>query len=254
MGTAVDVRPQANAELKSNSVLLVNGADLFEGQKIITGPEGQVQVVFADQTHLVVGPSSSLVIETYLMRNDGTAASFAVNALGGTFRFITGNSPKSAYKISTPTGTIGIRGTEFDFNVHDDGGKTDLIIFKGEATMCPFVGECVTVSKRCEIGQIASKKDAELIKTGRERTSAVKGFKYVRAQQRLRSDFRVRFPGECVTKSAPESIKFFAKNTPPAPPPPPVEDPVVTPEPCDHEDHGHGHGHGHGTAPFGTRW
>src|SRR5690349_1740735 len=114
---AVDVRPEASGLYAGATVVLSAQDDLFEGQTITTGPQGQVQIVFADDTHMVVGPGSSLIIEKYLMRNGGTASAFAVSALGGTFRFITGKSAKNVYKIDTPTGTIGVRGTKFDFTV-----------------------------------------------------------------------------------------------------------------------------------------
>src|SRR5690606_42119301 len=83
------------------------------GDRVVTGPSGQVQILFSDRTELVVGPRSALLIEDYLLRNDGSAGKFAINALSGTFRFVTGGAPKDSYVIKTPTGTIGVRGTAF---------------------------------------------------------------------------------------------------------------------------------------------
>ena len=60
--------------------LLVVGADVSVGEKIVTGPSGNVQLLFQDQTRLVVGPRSTLEIETYLLSGSG-ADKFAVNAL-----------------------------------------------------------------------------------------------------------------------------------------------------------------------------
>ncbi|HZY68379.1 MAG TPA: hypothetical protein VFE52_07310, partial [Devosia sp.] len=59
IATAVDVRPEATGEYNGTDVVLSAEDDLFEGQTVTTGPVGQVQIVFADETHMVVGPSSS---------------------------------------------------------------------------------------------------------------------------------------------------------------------------------------------------
>ena len=38
----------------------------------------------------------------------------AIRLTSGAFRFVTGNSEKTAYKITTPLATIGVRGTTLD--------------------------------------------------------------------------------------------------------------------------------------------
>jgi opacity protein-like surface antigen len=98
---------------------LTKGSELFEGDTIKASGGGNVQIILNDGTKLVVGPASQLVLETYLLRNEKTASKVAVKALRGYFRFITGSSAKSAYAISTPSATIGIRGTGFDIRVRN---------------------------------------------------------------------------------------------------------------------------------------
>ncbi len=80
--------------MRSQERILQVGTDVSVGETIVTGPAGQVQIVFDDNTRLVVGPGSALLVETYLLASSNTAEKLTVNALGGTFRFITGNSPK----------------------------------------------------------------------------------------------------------------------------------------------------------------
>src|SRR5690606_37511727 len=103
-GTAKGVDPDASARRGSETQVLVVGADIFIGDLVKTGPSGQVQIKFSDSTELVVGPRSSLTIEDYLLREDGSAGRLAVNTLAGTFRFVTGNAAKDRYLIKTPTG------------------------------------------------------------------------------------------------------------------------------------------------------
>ena len=81
-GTAVGVNPDAVAQINSADRILEVGADVSVGEMIVTGPAGQVQIVFDDNTRLVVGPRSSLLIETYLMASSNTAQKLTINALG----------------------------------------------------------------------------------------------------------------------------------------------------------------------------
>src|SRR4026209_2110830 len=93
---------------------LAAGSPIYEDDRIVTGG-GNVQIVFVDDTKLVVGPNSTLVVDRFLMRGGNKARKFSVDALRGTFRFISGHSAKNAYDIRTANAAIGIRGTAFDF-------------------------------------------------------------------------------------------------------------------------------------------
>lgn len=223
---AVDVRPEATGIYNGATVVLSAQDDLFEGQKITTGSQGQVQIVFADDTHLVVGPGSSLVIEKYLMRNGGTASAFAVSALGGTFRFITGKSSKSAYKIDTPTGTIGVRGTKFDFTVTRK--KTNIILFEGEVTYCPDSGGCKSVKGKCDVGS-GETSDAQVITKGSNNHST-DSFIYVKSQRSLKNDFKVSGAGSCGRTTQEATSKQVEKPDPgpdkPEGKPDPIPDPL----------------------------
>ena len=144
-GTAVGVNPDAVARINTVDRTLVVGADLSVGETVVTGPRGQVQIIFDDETELVVGPGSSLKLETYLLRGNHTAEKLTVNALAGTFRFISGNSPKSAYQISTPTAAIGVRGTKFDIVVTRD--STRVTLFEGALQICNNSSACAEVTE-----------------------------------------------------------------------------------------------------------
>jgi len=154
VGTAVDVDPSASSILEQVQGPMLVGTDIFIGQKVVTGDVGQVEIQFADDTRMVVGPHSSLVIQDYLLRDNGGAGQFAVSALGGTFRFITGNAAKDRYKLTTPTGTIGVRGTEFDLAV-DAQGKTTMLLYSGAAKLCAVSGKCTEIADQCAIGEIS---------------------------------------------------------------------------------------------------
>lgn len=95
------------------------GEALESGDTIVTGASGSVQVALADGGLIAVRPNSQLKIDDYAYSgkaDDSKNKSFF--SLGkGTFRSITGaigQNNKQAYRVNTPTATMGIRGTDHE--------------------------------------------------------------------------------------------------------------------------------------------
>lgn len=217
-GEAVLVNPDAKGELAGTTVTLIKGADIYAGQRIVTGNAGQVQIVFSDETRLVVGPRSTLVVESYLMRGDGSVSKFTLNTLGGSFRFLTGNSKKDAYTIKTPTGTMGVRGTVFDWFVDRVTGLTNTVLLAGEVTMCSPDGKCRVLKRACEIGSLVPRTGAALITDAATRSQiGAKSFPYLDRQGSLRNDFRFRIPEGCIGEPAVTTAVLDPKVKPPKP-------------------------------------
>jgi hypothetical protein len=211
-GTAKGVNPDASATTGSETRTLVVGTDILIGDMVKTGPAGQVQIKFSDNTELVVGPRSSLLIEDYLLREDGSAGKMAVNALAGTFRFVTGNAPKDKYLITTPTGTIGVRGTMFDFTVTQQ--STSIMLYHGVVVACNNDGKCVVLDDVCEVGEYSTGDayilgNADDIK-GQARDVMRGLFDYADDQTPLLREFRIDQSYRCLHRPAggggPESI------------------------------------------------
>jgi hypothetical protein len=109
-GVVLAVVQQSEADGTTGKRTLQTEAPVYAGDHIITGPTGQAQVKFRDDTKLVVGPNSMMIIDAFVFADTNTARNISINAVRGAFRFITGKSPKDAYSITTPTATIGVRG------------------------------------------------------------------------------------------------------------------------------------------------
>ena len=109
-GFVVAVIQQASIDAKTGKKVLSLANPIFSGDKITTDRIGEAQIKFRDDTKLVVGPNSTLVIDAFVFNADNTARKVSINALRGAFRFISGKSPKDVYTITTPAATIGIRG------------------------------------------------------------------------------------------------------------------------------------------------
>jgi hypothetical protein len=224
-GKAMGVDPSASAQLAKVTRTLKVGSDVSLGETVVTGDKGSVQLLFTDDTKLVVGPKSSLKIEAYLLQSgSNTASQFTVNALAGSYRFITGKSPKDAYKIETPTGIIGVRGTQFDFVVDDEG--TTLVLFEGAVQMCNTDNQCLDLKNVCGVGQMGGDDISTVNKADQTRQNLRSRFKYVQSQSGLLTQFRTASPEDCLPPPAKP-----AKIVPPKITPPPTKPTKVTPPP-----------------------
>lgn len=218
IGTAVGVEPAATAELGGTQVTLIEGADLYEGQTIVTDANGEVQMVFVDDTRMVLGPNSALVIERYLLRSPDTVEDLTVNILGGAFRFISGNSPSDSYTISTPTGDIVVRGTWFDGFVDWLTGIAEILVYQGSVYACPAEAQCIFIDVSCSIG-ILDENEAEVIREEGIRVSlANEHFPFARFEQGLLPDFRFGTAPDCLQDLTAEDVEAIIDEGPIDPP------------------------------------
>jgi hypothetical protein len=147
-GSVVRVDPAVNATGRAGARLLEVQGAVFMGDQIVASPNGLAQIRFVDDTRLVIGPNSRLVIDKFVFNPDHTAKAVSINALKGTFRFISGNSPHQAYSIRTPTMTIGVRGTVVDINAR--GADSTVVFLEGSGQVCdehrrncvPAINDC----------------------------------------------------------------------------------------------------------------
>ncbi len=91
---------------------------VWQGDTLATKSESSAQIMFSDGTILAMGPESLLAVKEYV--NEWGADKTLTNKMGfsygpGVFRAVTGiisDRNPAAFKIDTPLGLIGIRGTE----------------------------------------------------------------------------------------------------------------------------------------------
>lgn len=101
------------------------GQDIAAGATILTGPTGEVHLLTQDGGYLALRPNSEMVLQRYQATPDA-GAGMELGLLKGALRSISGWIGKlypGGYKISTPTATVGIRGTDHEVSVleHSDG-------------------------------------------------------------------------------------------------------------------------------------
>ncbi len=188
MGSVVAVEGRPSASGANGARVLSEGSEVFEGDTITVG-DGNAQMQLDDGTKLVVGPSSRLLLQAYLRRNSNTASKVGLKALRGTFRVITGKSPKSAYKISTNNATIGIRGTGFDFTVRN---RTVLAVLTGSVRLTGRNGQAVGTAKGCGVIEAGSNQTKATELQGTAKANALKNeLPYATNQNELNRAFHL---------------------------------------------------------------
>lgn len=220
---AVAVTQGAQVIRGSQTARLSEGTGLASGDIIATDRNGQVQLLFGDQTRVAIGPGSRFSVDDVSLRKSGTARRFAVSAIAGSFRFITGKSRKSAYAIDTPTATMGIRGTAFDFVVRSRKG-TDLVLFSGEIRMCGRSGGCYRVRGACDAVRMDTGGTLGLVADEPGKRAMIsRGFGFITDPDQLLPAFREAqrsCGGERVNRVTPPKEGERAPHATPAPSPP----------------------------------
>ena len=135
IGTAASTRPSVEAVAGGNTQTLSAGSEIYANQTVRTGNRGMADLVFLDKTNLSVGPTSEVRLDKFVYDPTGSSGSVVLQATRGAFRFVTGSQAKHAYQVSTPHGTLGVRGTVVELLVNKPGEEcvTKLRLVEGQA-------------------------------------------------------------------------------------------------------------------------
>ena len=220
-GHAVAVLRTTSASGPGGERTLAAKGPVFSGDVINTDRRGTAQLLFADDTKMVIGPNSQVTIDKFVFQGASTASSFAINALRGSFRFITGKSAKTVYSIETPTASIGVRGTQFDGHVAKDG-TTTIAMWDGTVRICDKATprrHCTQISGACSVIQLDPRERFNWVNDVYERTALIdRSVPFAFRQQRLLREFRVSSRG-CEIHNLDPAPRTDSK--PDAPPPSP---------------------------------
>lgn len=112
---------------------------VFRNKAMETVKNGAMRIRFGDATSLRIGSESLVVLDDYVYAPDNGGSKMTLRFSKGVFRFVTGKMNKQAYRIITPSATIGIRGTDFLATVTDDSTLID--VYEGEIDFEPRGGD-----------------------------------------------------------------------------------------------------------------
>jgi hypothetical protein len=134
VGVAAAVKNNVQRVTGSGAQQLSVGADLYTSERIRTGEDSIAQILLLDKTTLTVGPRAEMTLDSFVYNpSQGGAGRVVLNAVQGTFRFISGSQAPRSYTIKTPVGNLGVRGTIVDLIVQN--GQVTVILVEGSLTM-----------------------------------------------------------------------------------------------------------------------
>jgi hypothetical protein len=134
------------AKIRGNVTKLVPGAheasivnlddQLLEDTSLVTGPNSFIKLKFIDQSELVMGPESKIVVSEMKENSPGV-----ISLLKGRIRTEVQKSAKleeqnqNKFYIRTRTAAMGVRGTDFQTIYNPENKMTSLLTFKGAVAM-----------------------------------------------------------------------------------------------------------------------
>jgi hypothetical protein len=154
VGEAAVVKNEVHRVAGSATSRINVGDGLLRDEIVRTGIDSAARLVMSDSTNLSLGANASLKLDRTVFDDETHYRDVAVRLTSGAFRFVTGNSEKAAYKITTPLATIGVRGTILD--VLAQRGKSTIKLQEGAATVCTTGFQCVELTKPGDTAVITS--------------------------------------------------------------------------------------------------
>jgi hypothetical protein len=121
------------------------GDGVLRDETVRTGADSAARFVMADSTNLSLGANASLRLDRTVFNDEHSYKDIAVRLTSGAFRFVTGHSEKTAYKITTPLATIGVRGTILD--ILSQRGSSTIVLQEGAASVCTLNYKCIQLTQ-----------------------------------------------------------------------------------------------------------
>jgi hypothetical protein len=132
--SATDGGPLGKPPTENERVLRI-GIDVQANEVVTTHDDDRAHLVFLDGSSLTVGPHAQLTIDKFIYDPNTKTGELAITASKGLFRLVGGKISKTnTVSITTPSGTIGIRGGITIFSV-TPGSTTANFIFGHHMTV-----------------------------------------------------------------------------------------------------------------------
>ena len=134
-------------------IVVEKDLDVFSYDTVKTG-NGKVGIEFIDDTRVDVTQHSKLIIDEFVYDPNSKTGKLSLKASLGTVRYASGQIAKNSateVKITTPTATIGVRGTDFTMTIDEIGSSTIILLPSCDTNGNCFVGE---ISVESDAGQV----------------------------------------------------------------------------------------------------
>jgi hypothetical protein len=129
-GTVASLQGRAEAQRARQTAwsALAAGASVFVGDRIRTAEASRVKLLMRDDSVLTLGPKSELVIDSQVVRQEGSKSQ--LEAIAGSVRAVVTErygTKGSSFGMKTPTAVAGVRGTGFVALIDLDGKRTRVV-------------------------------------------------------------------------------------------------------------------------------
>ncbi|HVE06229.1 MAG TPA: FecR domain-containing protein [Paraburkholderia sp.] len=125
IGVVKTVKGHVHIERGGSNVDVAVGSEVYNNDRVVTGPESAVGITLRDNTLLTEGAGSVLELNTFSFNTTTWDGNFDATIQRGSLAVVDGKIAKAnpkAVRYSTPTTTLGVRGTEFIIEV---GGNVE---------------------------------------------------------------------------------------------------------------------------------
>lgn len=125
-GVVKTVKGTVQIERASGNSTALVGSDVFASDRIETGPQSSVGITLRDTTQLSAGANTIVDLNKFAFNTTTHDGVLDASVKRGSLAVISGKLAKAnpdAVRFSTPTTTLGVRGTEFIIEVGDKGGS-----------------------------------------------------------------------------------------------------------------------------------
>lgn len=123
-GTVKVSQGTATLERQGQTQPLRVGSEIWVSDKIMTGADGSVGITLRDNTLLSAGPNSVLQMNKFVYNSSTETGVIDASVRRGTVSVISGKIAKASpdsVSFSTPSMTLGVRGTHFIMDAGQDG-------------------------------------------------------------------------------------------------------------------------------------
>lgn len=122
IGSVKSVTGEASVTTDGNKVMAVPGTPVFQGSVLQTGAKSAMGVTFKDETLMSFGEKTSLTVDEYVYAPAQGKLKLSSKLAKGSLNYVSGviaHLQPDAVSIRTPSGVIGVRGTQFLVKVED---------------------------------------------------------------------------------------------------------------------------------------
>jgi hypothetical protein len=105
--------------------------------------DGNIKIIFVDDTKVTIAEYSTLIIDEFVYDNNTKKGKVSLKASFGKLRYTSGliaKNSKENIKITTPTASVSVRGTDFEVVVKESGESTFTLLPSEDSNGNTYVG------------------------------------------------------------------------------------------------------------------